>query len=64
MSGNFRPCDRDTLMLMPASLQDWLPEMHPARFVESIVERLDVRPLRDAYDGRGKAARPKKPRTF
>ena len=56
MSGNFRPCDRDTLMLMPASLQDWLPEMHPARFVESIVERLDVRPLRDAYDGRGKAA--------
>ena len=56
MSGNFRPYDRDTLMLMPASLQDWLPQGHPARFVESVVERLDVSPLRAAYDGRGKAA--------
>ena len=43
-------------MLMPASLQDWLPEGHPARFIESVVERLDVGPLRAAYDGRGKAA--------
>jgi transposase len=56
MSGNFRPYDRDTLMLMPASLQDWLPETHLARFVESVIERLDVGLLRAAYAGRGKAA--------
>ncbi len=43
-------------MLMPASLKDWLPEKHLAYFVESVVEQLDMKPLRAAYDGRGKAA--------
>jgi transposase len=56
MSGNFRSFDRDTLFLMPPSVQDWLPKEHLARFVVEIVEQLDLRALRDSYAGRGSAA--------
>jgi transposase len=56
MSGNFRSFDRDTLFLMPPSVQDWLPKEHFARFVVEIVEQLDLRALRESYAGRGSAA--------
>ncbi len=56
MGGNFRSFDRDTLFLMPPSVQDWLPKNHLARFVVEIVEQLDLRALRESYAGRGSAA--------
>ena len=56
MSSNFRSFDRDTLFLMPPSVQDWLPKEHFARFVVEIVEQLDLRALRESYAGRGSAA--------
>ena len=56
MSGNFRSFDRDTLFLMPPSVQDWLPKNHLARFIVEIVEQLDLRALRESYAGRGSAA--------
>jgi transposase len=56
MSGNFRSFDRDTLFLMPPSVQDWIPKEHLARFVVEIVEQLDLRVLRESYAGRGSAA--------
>jgi transposase len=56
MSGNFRSFDRDTLFLMPPSVQDWLPKEHLARFVVEVVEQLDLRALRESYAGRGSAA--------
>ena len=56
MAENFVSFDRDTLFLMPPSVQDWLPEKHLARFVVDVVSNLDVRPLRDSYSGRGSAA--------
>jgi transposase len=56
MVENFVSFDRDTLFLMPPSVQDWLPEKHLARFVVDVVSNLDVRPLRDSYSGRGSAA--------
>ena len=56
MSGNFRSVDRDTLFLMPPSVQDWLPKQHLARFVVEVVEQLDLRALRESYAGRGSAA--------
>ena len=31
--GNFRDWDRDTVFLLPPSLNEWLPEQHLARFV-------------------------------
>lgn len=54
----FKQCDRDTLYLMPPSIQDWLPENHLARFVVDIVSGLDVSPLENADSGRGRDAYP------
>ncbi len=56
MSGNFRSFDRDTLFLMPPSVQDWLPKEHLARFIMEVVAQLDLRVLRESYAGRGSAA--------
>ena len=56
MSGEFRTIDRDTPMLMPASIQEWLPEQHLARFVVEIVDQLDLSELTSRYGGGGKQA--------
>lgn len=53
MSDHFRPLDRDTLFLLPPSVQDWLPENHLARFIAEIVAKLDLTSLRAKYSGRG-----------
>jgi len=52
----FVEVDRETLFLLPPSLQDWLPEGHLARFVVEIVEQLDLRSLKESYSGRGSQA--------
>jgi transposase len=52
----FIDCDRDTLYLMPPSVQDWLPSNHLARFIVDVVMQLDLRPLENAYAGRGSDA--------
>jgi transposase len=54
----FIQCDRDTLYLMPPSIQDWLPENHLARFIVDVVSQLDLWPLASAYAGRGSDAYP------
>jgi transposase len=53
MEPKFIEVDRETLYLLPPSVQDWLPEGHLARFVVEIVEQLDLRSLKTAYAGRG-----------
>ena len=60
MSPNFITTNRDQQYLFPPSVQDWLPEDHLARFVVDIVSQLNIRPLSEAYGGRGsKAYHPK-----
>ena len=54
MSSKFRPVDRDTLYLLPPSVQDWLPDDHLARFVVEIVDGLDLGALERSYGGGGK----------
>jgi len=56
MSDTFRQVDRDTLFLLPPSMEDWLPEGHLARFVVEIVGQLDLTPIKSAYSGRGSKA--------
>ena len=56
MSSNFISANRHQLYLFPPSLQDWLPEDHLARFVVDIVSQLNLRPLSEAYAGRGSKA--------
>lgn len=53
MKSKFIEVDRETLYLLPPSLQDWLPEKHLARFVVEIVDQLDLRSLKEAYVGCG-----------
>ena len=56
MSDTFRQVDRDTLFLLPPSMDDWLPEGHLARFVVEIVEQLDLTVIKASYTGRGSKA--------
>jgi transposase len=53
MEPKFLEVDRETLYLLPPSVQDWLPEGHLARFIVEIVEQLDLRSLKASYAGRG-----------
>ena len=55
----FRTCSLNQPLLLPPSLQDWLPEEHLARFIAAVVDELDLSRLVSRYgrkDGRGKAA--------
>jgi len=59
MGKQFRDCNLDQMLLLPASLHDWLPEGHLARFVAEVVETLDLSAIYAKYeegDGRGLAA--------
>jgi len=53
MKVTFVQVDRETLYLLPPSIQDWLPEKHLARFVVEIVEQLNLESLKASYSGRG-----------
>lgn len=53
MKSKFVEVDRETLYLLPPSLQDWLPDGHLARFVVEIVEQLNLRSLKESYTGSG-----------
>lgn len=52
----FRPIDRSTPDMFPASVDDYLPERHLARFVVEVVEQLDLDPFIKSYSGRGSKA--------
>ena len=50
---SFRPYDPNQVLLLPPSLEEWLPERHLARFVSELVEEaLDLSAIRAAYTGR------------
>ena len=53
----FRPDTLDQILLLPPSLQDWLPEGHLARFLADVVNSLDLGAIYASYeeDGRGQA---------
>ena len=53
MKVTFVQVDRETLYLMPPSMEDWLPERHLARFVVEIVDQINLQPLKASYSGRG-----------
>lgn len=49
----FLGANRNQLSLLPASIEDWLPENHLARFVVEAVEELDLRSIYGSYGQRG-----------
>ena len=59
MNKRFRVCSHDQPLLLPPSLQDWLPESHLARFVADVMNELDLSSIYASYersDGRGLSA--------
>jgi len=53
MPARFVTVDRDTPMLLPPSLQDWVPQDHLVHFVIDAVEQLDLRRARVNEQGSG-----------
>ncbi len=58
MSSKFLLCDRETLYLLPPSIQDWLPKKHQARFIVDILDKLDLSELEKQYSTIGRDAYP------
>jgi transposase len=58
MPQNFIAVDRDQVLLMPPSLQEWLPADHYAWFVLASVEQMDLSAFLAGYrsDGHGRPA--------
>lgn len=52
----FVAVDRDTVYLLPPSVDEWLPADHLVRFVVEVIEHLDLTALTRPYAGRGSAA--------
>ena len=58
MPTTYRPYDPDQLLLLPASLEEWLPEQHLAYFVSDTVEALDLKAFHARYEGDGRRRQP------
>ena len=59
MGKSFRQYDPEQVLMLPPSIEDWLPDGHLARFVSDVVEELDLSEIQSSYDakdGRGQAA--------
>ncbi len=54
----FKIIDRETLFLMPPSVNEWVSEDHLARFVVDILEQLDLSELEATYSKQGREAYP------
>lgn len=50
MSKNYRPYEPDQMLLMPPSLQEWLPAGHLVYFVSDVVESLDLGEITSVYE--------------
>jgi transposase len=46
----FREYNQDQGMLFPPSIQDWIPDKHPAKYIDQVVESLDLTAIYDSYD--------------
>ena len=55
---SYRPYEPQQEMLLPASLQDWLPKGHLAYFISDTVEALDLKAFYARYEGGGSRNQP------
>ena len=49
----FKPYHQHQLMLLPPSLEEFIPENHLVRVINSVVEKLDISPILSTYKGGG-----------
>ncbi len=50
--------DRRAVELFPRTVDEYVPQEHPVRFVVDLVESADLRGFELAYSGKGSAAYP------
>lgn len=62
MGTTFRPYSPDQQLLLPPSLNEWLPEGHLAYFISDVIEQLDLSAFYARYDGDGRRKSPFEPR--
>lgn len=62
MPTTFRPYAPSQDLLLPESLQDWLPSDHVAYFISEVVEELDLSAFYAPYEGDGRRKMPYEPR--
>lgn len=58
MPTSFRPYVPEQTLLMPPSLEEWLPEGHLAHFVSEMVDELDLAAFHARYAGDGRRRQP------
>ena len=46
----YRPYSPRQVLILPPSLQDWLPEDHVAYFIDDLVEHFDLQAIEETYD--------------
>ena len=62
MSKTYRPYDPDQQLLLPAALQEWLPDDHLAYFISDVVDQMDLSEITDRYEREGRGGPPYNPR--
>src|SRR6185503_13310422 len=58
MAANYLPYDPQQMMLLPESLQEWLPEGHLAHFISDAIDGLDLGAFHSRYDKDGPRNQP------
>lgn len=49
----FKPYDQQQILMLPPSLGELVPKGHPARVVNDVINRIDIKSLVEAYERRG-----------
>ena len=62
MSKTYLPYDPDQQLLLPAALQEWLPDDHLAYFISDVVDQLDLSDITARYEGERRGGPPYHPR--
>jgi transposase len=61
MAKTYLPYDPDQTLLMPPSLNDWLPDDHLARYVNDLIDTLDLTLIYEEYEDEERGAPPYHP---
>ena len=62
MSKTYLPYDPDQQLLLPAALQEWLPDDHLAYFISDVVDQLGLSDITARYEGERRCGPPYHPR--
>jgi transposase len=50
---SFKPYDYEQGELFPQNISEWIPEKHPVRIINKIIDEIDISPILESYKGGG-----------